>query len=103
MEETCHITPVIELPCGRLLRMTDGEGRSIAVFDGLVWITQSGDARDVFLRPGETFAFDRGGMALVEALSHARVAVCTGRAAGTTGSHRTTGRPASPAFEAMPS
>ena len=76
MDETAATTSLLDLPAGHLLRVTDGDGLGIAVFDGLVWITQAGDRRDVFLRRGDTFAFDHGGIALVEALSHARVAVC---------------------------
>ena len=75
-------TSVLELPAGHLLRVTDGDGLGIAVFDGLVWVTQAGNRRDVFLRRGDTLAFDHGGIALVAALSHARVAVC-GDCAGT--------------------
>ena len=69
-------TPVLDLQPGRLLRVRDGDGLGIAVFDGLVWVTQDGDSRDIFLGRGEAFAFARQGMALVEAISPARVAVC---------------------------
>jgi hypothetical protein len=72
---TMHTTPVTELPGGQVLRVTDGRGHGIAVFEGVVWITQADDERDVFLLPGETFHFDRDGIAVVEALSDARVAV----------------------------
>jgi hypothetical protein len=65
---TAQHTPVTRLAGGQLLRVADGTGHGVAVFEGLVWITQSGDERDVFLQPGETFHFDRDGIALVEAL-----------------------------------
>ena len=41
---------------GAMLRIRDGEGRSIAVFGGLVWITQEGDPRDVFIAGGQSRA-----------------------------------------------
>jgi hypothetical protein len=70
---------VTELPGGQLLRVTDGQGHGIAVFQGVVWITQTDDDRDVFLLPGETFDFDRDGVAVVEALSDAQVALYPAR------------------------
>ena len=66
---------VTDLPGGRVLRVTDGQGHGVAVFEGVVWITQTGDDRDVFLRPGEHFHYDHDGIAVVEALSDARVTV----------------------------
>jgi hypothetical protein len=79
--ETSHHS-ITELPGGRVLRIDDGAGRGIAVFDGMVWITQTGDERDVFLRGGESFHFDRGGIALVEALRDARVVMWDGPSGG---------------------
>jgi hypothetical protein len=73
--ETLHPTPVTELPGGHVLRVVDGAGHGVAVFEGVVWITQADDSRDVFLLPGETFHFDRDGLAVVEALSDTRLAV----------------------------
>jgi hypothetical protein len=74
MDTTSH-TPITELRSGALMRVEEGTGHDVAVFDGLLWITQSGDARDVFLRPGETFSFDGSGRIVMQALSHARVAI----------------------------
>lgn len=53
---------------GALLRIHDGQGKAIAVFSGLVWITQDNDTRDVILGDGESFTFDRPGLAIVQAL-----------------------------------
>ncbi|WP_280151176.1 DUF2917 domain-containing protein [Piscinibacter sp. XHJ-5] len=69
-------TPITELRSGALMRVEEGAGHAIAVFDGLLWITQSGDSRDVFLRPGESFSFDGSGRVVMQALSNARLAVC---------------------------
>lgn len=60
---------------GDLLRIQRGLGQSIAVFEGLVWITQDGDARDIFVMGGETFTLDAHGPAIVYALQPSRVLV----------------------------
>jgi hypothetical protein len=73
--QTLHPIPVTELPGGHVLRVIDGAGHGVAVFQGVVWITQADDSRDVFLLPGETFHFDRDGLAVIEALSDTRLAV----------------------------
>lgn len=54
---------------GATLRIHEGEGRSIAVFNGLVWITQEGDPRDAFIASGQTFTIDRPGLVLVDAMN----------------------------------
>lgn len=75
---------------GATLRIHEGEGHSIAVFDGLVWITQEGDPRDVFIASGQTFTIDRPGLVLVDAMNDTDLIVLApgvpaatdGRAAG---------------------
>lgn len=56
-----------------LLRIRDGQGSGVAVLDGVVWVTQDGDPRDVFVGPGASFAFDRPGLAIVQALEPTRL------------------------------
>ena len=58
---------VTYLSRGALLRRNVVDGQVVTVFKGLVWITQDGDPRDVFVAGGESFAVDRPGLALVEA------------------------------------
>jgi Protein of unknown function (DUF2917) len=58
-----------------LLRLRDAQGKAIAVFDGMVWITQEGDPDDVFVRAGQTFTFARRGLVIVEAIEDSRVSV----------------------------
>lgn len=55
----------IVLNLGETLRLRDAGGRYIGIVAGEVWITQENDAHDRFLRAGEHFRFDRGGLALV--------------------------------------
>jgi Protein of unknown function (DUF2917) len=55
------------LRTGELFSITDGEGFAVVCLEGSVWITQSDDARDIVLGAGQTFAFDKPGLALVYA------------------------------------
>jgi Protein of unknown function (DUF2917) len=59
---------LVHLPRCRTLRLRDAQKRRISVVKGVVWITQEGDSRDVFLKKGETFMFDRPGLALTQAV-----------------------------------
>lgn len=68
------------LGAGEFLRILDGIGQTLVVFDGLVWITQAGDPLDSFVARGETFTLDRPGLAVVEALRDTRLAVLTAEA-----------------------
>jgi hypothetical protein len=61
-----------------MLAIDDGIGRSIVVFRGLLWITQDGDRRDVFVGSGESFTIDRPGRALIEAMDDTRLIVVGG-------------------------
>jgi hypothetical protein len=74
MASTLHAA-LSRLGSGEILKIRDGGGRTVAVFEGLVWVTQNGDPRDAFLAKGETFTLDRPGLAIVEALSETRLAV----------------------------
>ena len=57
------------LPKGGLLRFVDAEGQGVAVFSGCLWVTQEGDPDDVTLQAGESFAFNRPGLSVVQALA----------------------------------
>lgn len=56
---------------GDVLTLAGAPGRGIAVFTGQVWLTQYNDPRDIVVGAGETFAFDRRGLVVVNALSDA--------------------------------
>ena len=67
--DTSLSAALTRLAQGELLPIRDGQGQGIAVFHGRVWITQDADRRDIILGPGESFAFDRPGLAIVQALA----------------------------------
>lgn len=62
-----------KLERGALLRIDGAQGRAVAVFRGIVWITQHEDQRDVIVGEGESFTLDRPGLAIVQALRDASV------------------------------
>ena len=74
-------TGLSRLRAGEFLRIEDGAGRSLAVFDGLVWVTQDGDPCDAFVARGQTFTLDRQGLAVIEALTDTRLIVLEGESA----------------------
>jgi hypothetical protein len=57
---------------GRIRRVHAQEGRRVELLSGALWITQDGDRRDIVLAPGEAFAFDRRGDALLSAFADSR-------------------------------
>ncbi len=58
-----------------LLRIRRGRGHTVMVLEGLAWVTQDGDPRDIFLAPGESFTLDCPEMTLVQALEDTRLLV----------------------------
>lgn len=59
-----------------VLRLEDARDLQVRVESGRVWITQERDTRDVMLKAGESFRFDRDGVALMSAcgeVAHVRV------------------------------
>jgi hypothetical protein len=67
----------------QLLRVRNLRGGSLVIFDGMVWVTQEGDPRDRLLASGESFTFDRGGVALIHALEPTRFVLLDADAAVT--------------------
>jgi len=50
---------------GQMVRLEGGT--RVVCLAGIVWITQSGDSRDIFLLPDEALVIGHEGMALAEA------------------------------------
>lgn len=63
---------VKRLRVGRSLKLRDGAGCAIMCCAGTLWITQEGDARDIFLTAGDSFTFDRPGVAVISVEEGAR-------------------------------
>jgi len=59
---------VTQIARGAPRRLRNASGRHLSVVGGTVWITQQGDPRDPVLDAGESFRFDRDGLALVTPL-----------------------------------
>jgi uncharacterized protein YjiS (DUF1127 family) len=59
---------LLVLKPGGLLRLRNPAGRHLGVLRGVAWITQDGDIRDHIVGSGESFRFDRDGLALVMTL-----------------------------------
>jgi len=51
----------------KVVKLRGAIGYTVVCHSGSVWVTQDGDTRDVILRAGETFTFDRDGPALLQA------------------------------------
>lgn len=67
---------LVHLNHRELLDINDGQGLAVVCIEGTVWITQSGDARDIVIRAGEAFILDKQGLALVAApVGQATIAV----------------------------
>ena len=66
--ETSLSHSLLRLDAGQILSVESPVGRCAMVFQGRAWITQEGDLGDYVVSAGESFMFDRPGLALVEAL-----------------------------------
>ena len=57
----------------QLLKVRAGAGHAVVCHSGSLWVTQDRDPRDIILAAGESFALDRNGLALVQALQQSAV------------------------------
>jgi len=62
---------VLKLAGGSVTPIEDGLGLSVHCQAGTIWVTQENDRRDIVLAPGQSFALDRRGRALLYALGDA--------------------------------
>jgi hypothetical protein len=58
----------IAMTRGSVLRIEDGRDLLLYVWEGGIWLTQQGDARDRTIAAGEWFRLDRNGLAVASAL-----------------------------------
>ncbi len=66
---------VIELDYRGIVPVNDAVGARIHCLRGRIWITEQGSAADVVLEAGESYEISRDGIAIVQALREARVAL----------------------------
>jgi hypothetical protein len=66
---------VIELEYRGIVPVEDAIGTRIDCLSGRIWITEQGCTDDIVLEAGESYEFSRGGVAVVQALREAFVAL----------------------------
>jgi Protein of unknown function (DUF2917) len=69
----------IPLARGSLLRIEDGRGILIYVWEGELWLTEDGERRDRFLHQGEWHRLARGGEAIAQAFERSLVTLTAPR------------------------
>ena len=65
----------IGMPRGSLLRIDDGAGVLVYVWEGELWLTQDDSPKDHMLLAGQSFYVERGGAALVHAFRRSTVSL----------------------------
>lgn len=65
----------ISLGTSQFLTLSEAQGVRIECRAGSLWLTQTGDQRDVVLASGQGFTLDRPGQALIYAAAPATVAI----------------------------
>ncbi len=65
----------VGIPRGSMLRIDEGAGMLLYVWEGEVWVTQEGSPKDHLLRAGHWFRVDRGGAAVAHAFRRSVVSL----------------------------
>ena len=65
----------LHIPRGGLLRIKNGRGLSVHVWEGTLWVTQECSRRDIVLEAGQSFRLDRQGCCVIEATTPSAVAL----------------------------
>ena len=73
MEHQSTVFKTLDLPGGTLVPFSSVRGERVRVLSGRVWLTEEGDLHDEFLASGEEVALGGHGLAVIEALTPARV------------------------------
>lgn len=58
---------------GAPLRLTQASGVRLRCVSGILWITQPGEAGDIFLAPGQSHLIDNNGLVLIESIGAGRI------------------------------
>lgn len=70
---------LVELKPGAVVAIDDGEGMFVYVWEGTVWLTEEGDARDQVLDAGQWARLSRNGRAVLSALGESAIALTSSR------------------------
>jgi len=65
----------VGIPRGSMLRIDEGAGMLLYVWEGEVWFTQEGSAKDHVLCAGHWFRVERGGAAIAHAFRRSVVSL----------------------------
>jgi len=65
---------------GASVRVEDGAGIMVYIWEGEVWLTQEGDPRDYFVVPGQWFRIKRDGIALLYATRRTHLTLTSAKA-----------------------
>jgi hypothetical protein len=65
----------VGIPRGSMLRIDEGAGMLLYVWEGEVWLTQEGSAKDHLLRAGHWYRVERGGAAIAHAFRRSVVSL----------------------------
>lgn len=65
----------VRLVHGQTLRVLDGAGRTVCCDEGMVWVTEENQRRDVVLQAGGCVKLQRAGLTLVQALKAATLSI----------------------------
>ncbi len=65
----------VNIPRGSMLRIDEGAGMLLYVWEGEVWFTQEGSSKDHLLRAGHWFRVERGGASLAHAFRRSVVSL----------------------------
>ena len=69
----------MKLHDGQLLKLKRARGSRLICGEGLVWVTQEGMTRDVFLAPARAFEVTTNGVVLIEAMTDAILTLAPGK------------------------
>jgi Protein of unknown function (DUF2917) len=73
MEYQATVLKTLDLASGTLVPFSSTRGERVRVLSGRVWLTEEGDVNDALLGNGQEIALGGHGLAVIEALSPARV------------------------------
>lgn len=69
-----------QLNATQILNVREAKGTRVVCNKGILWLTQEGDSRDIFLRQGDEWVIGQDGLVLIQALERAAIQVLSGNA-----------------------